>query len=175
MVNFGPLAAENGLPVLGSPANFNGFPVLAALLHGTLVSEQQPNFAAFNRGRNLYSAGRPSRWALGPHFSCLHLHCQWRTVTNDKRRLSKMKVKSESDVNESENPSDFRFARNWRNPTTFGFKLRHIPTIFQVDSCSLPPKWQPLETIRVGFYRPDIIPVTQPKSSKENSVEHTVF
>jgi len=37
MVNFCPLAAEIGLPVWGTPANFNGFCVLAALLHGTLV------------------------------------------------------------------------------------------------------------------------------------------
>ena len=37
MVNFGPLVAEIGLPVWGTPANFNGFRVLAALLHGTLV------------------------------------------------------------------------------------------------------------------------------------------
>jgi len=37
MVNFGPLAAEIGLPVWGTPANFNGFRVLAALLYGTLV------------------------------------------------------------------------------------------------------------------------------------------
>jgi len=37
MVNFGPLVAEMGLPVWGTPANFNGFRVLAALLHGTLV------------------------------------------------------------------------------------------------------------------------------------------
>ena len=27
-------------------------------------SGRQPNFAALNRGRHLYSAGRPSRWAL---------------------------------------------------------------------------------------------------------------
>ena len=27
-------------------------------------SGRQPNFAASNRGRHLYSAGRPSRWAL---------------------------------------------------------------------------------------------------------------
>jgi len=26
--------------------------------------ERQPNFAPLNRGRHLYSAGRPSRWAL---------------------------------------------------------------------------------------------------------------
>jgi len=37
MVNFGPLAAEIGPVVWGTPANFNGFHVLAALLHGTLV------------------------------------------------------------------------------------------------------------------------------------------
>jgi len=37
MVNFGPLAAEIGLVVWGTPANFNGFRVLAALLHGTLL------------------------------------------------------------------------------------------------------------------------------------------
>jgi len=37
MVNFGTLAAEIGLPVWGTPANFNGFRVLAALLHGSQV------------------------------------------------------------------------------------------------------------------------------------------
>ena len=34
MANFGPLMAEIAS---GTPANFNGFRVLAALLHGTLV------------------------------------------------------------------------------------------------------------------------------------------
>ena len=37
MVNFGPLAAEIRPVVWGTPANFNGFRVLAAILHGTLV------------------------------------------------------------------------------------------------------------------------------------------
>jgi len=37
MVNFGPLATEIFLLVWGTTANFNGFRVLAALLHGTLV------------------------------------------------------------------------------------------------------------------------------------------
>ena len=36
MVNFGPLAAEIVSLVWGIPANFNGFGVLAALLHGIL-------------------------------------------------------------------------------------------------------------------------------------------
>ena len=37
MVNFGLLAAEIGLPVWGTAANFNGFRVLAALLHCSQV------------------------------------------------------------------------------------------------------------------------------------------
>jgi len=37
MVNFGLLAAEIDPVVRGTPANFNGFRVLAALLHGTRV------------------------------------------------------------------------------------------------------------------------------------------
>jgi len=37
MVNFSLLAAEIGPVVWGTPGNFNGFRVLAALLHGTLV------------------------------------------------------------------------------------------------------------------------------------------
>ena len=37
MVNLGPLTAEICWRVWGTPANFIGFRVLAALLHGTLV------------------------------------------------------------------------------------------------------------------------------------------
>jgi len=63
MVNFGLLAAEIVSLVWGTPANFNEFRILAALLHGTLVVGVSQT-AAFNRGRQLYSAGRPSGWAL---------------------------------------------------------------------------------------------------------------
>ena len=62
-VNFGPLAAEIVSLVWGTPGNFNEFRVLATLLHGTLVVGVSQT-AALNRGRHLYSAGRPSRWAL---------------------------------------------------------------------------------------------------------------
>ena len=48
-VNFGLLTAEI---CWGTPANFNGFRVLAALLHGTLVVGVSQT-AAFNRGRHL--------------------------------------------------------------------------------------------------------------------------
>ena len=70
VVNFGLLAAEIVSLVWGTPANFNRFRVLAALLHGTDSSSgRQPN-CGVDRGRHLYSEGRPSRWALA-HISSL--------------------------------------------------------------------------------------------------------
>ena len=76
MVNFGPLAAEIVSLVWGTPANFNRFRVLAALLHGTLVVGVSQT-AAFNRGCHLYSAGRPSGWALA-HISSYYMYlCEW--------------------------------------------------------------------------------------------------
>ena len=85
MVNFGPLAAEIGSLVWGTPANFNGFRVLAALLHVQLTlfmankfdlirfdsSGRQPHFAVLNRGLRLCSTGRASRWALAQISSLL--------------------------------------------------------------------------------------------------------
>jgi len=38
MVNFGPLTAEIDWRVWGIPSYFNGYRVLAALLHGTLLA-----------------------------------------------------------------------------------------------------------------------------------------
>jgi len=73
MVNFGPLAAEIDPVVCGTPANFNGFRILVALLHGILVvgvSQTLPR----RTGCHLYSAGRPSSWALA-HILLLNLKC----------------------------------------------------------------------------------------------------
>jgi len=72
MVNFGLLAAEIVSLLWGTPANFNGFRVLAALLHGTLVVGVSQT-AAFNRRRHLYSAGWPSGWALAHISSSIYL------------------------------------------------------------------------------------------------------
>ena len=71
MVNFGPLAAEILSLVWGTPGTFSGFRVLAALLHGTLALGVSQT-AVLNRGRHLYWAGRPSRWALAhiSSFTC---------------------------------------------------------------------------------------------------------
>jgi len=63
MANFGPLTAEIGLPV-GHPCQFQGVLRLGSVTARHSSSGRQPNFAALNRGRHLYSAGRRSRWAL---------------------------------------------------------------------------------------------------------------
>ena len=60
MVNFGPLAAKIVSLVWCTPGNFNGFRVLAALLHGTIVV-----------GVSQTTAGRPSRWALAHILVCI--------------------------------------------------------------------------------------------------------
>jgi len=80
-VNFGPLAAEICWLVWGTPENFNGFRVLAALLHGTrVVSVSQ--FAALNRGRHLHSTGRPSHWALAGTLVIIVIRLQARLKRN---------------------------------------------------------------------------------------------
>jgi len=50
MVNFGPLLAEIGLPVRGTPANFNGFRVLAALLHGSQLEDVNQTLRRWTEG-----------------------------------------------------------------------------------------------------------------------------
>jgi len=59
MFNFGPLAAEIS-PVFGSPLQISTGSRLNSVTAWHYSSGLQPNFAALNRGRHLYSAGRPS-------------------------------------------------------------------------------------------------------------------
>ena len=55
MVNFGPLVAEIVSLVWGTPANFNGFGVFAALLHGILASSgRQPNCGVEQRAPPIF-------------------------------------------------------------------------------------------------------------------------
>ena len=63
MVNFGPLAAEMHWRVWGTPANFNGFRVLAALLHGTRVVGVSQSLRHLTFGRAAITLG------IGPHSS----------------------------------------------------------------------------------------------------------
>ena len=49
---------------LGHPSKFLRVSRLGSVTARHSSIGRQPNFAALNRGRHLYSAGRPSRWAL---------------------------------------------------------------------------------------------------------------
>jgi len=63
MVNFGP-SAEICWRVMGHPSKFQQASRLGGVTARHSSNGRQANFAALNRGRHLYSAGRPSRWAL---------------------------------------------------------------------------------------------------------------
>jgi len=52
------------LASLGYPSKFQRVSCLGSVTARHSSSGRQPNFAALSRGRHLYSAGRPSRWAL---------------------------------------------------------------------------------------------------------------
>ena len=67
MVNFGLLTAEIRWRVWGTPAYFNGFRVLAALLHGILVVGVSQTLRVEQRAPPIF--GRAAiTLGIGPHF-----------------------------------------------------------------------------------------------------------
>jgi len=82
MVNFGPLRDEIGLPVWGTPANFNEFRNLAELLHGSQVVGVRQTLRCWTEGATYVPQGRRAATTLGigPHSSsaCIHAYqCKW--------------------------------------------------------------------------------------------------
>jgi len=78
MVNVGPLAAEIGLPVWGSPANFNGFRVLATLLNSSQVLSVSQTLRRWTDGATYLEQGdhHVGHW---PTFLVMNMY--WRTGT----------------------------------------------------------------------------------------------
>jgi len=93
---YGELRPTNGWDPSGSlrhPSKFQRVSHLGFVTAWHSSSGRQPNFVALNRGRHLYSAGRPSRWALAHilvlfifiilvqkdtlSFKVLHFHSVW--------------------------------------------------------------------------------------------------
>ena len=64
------------LTSLGHPCKFQLVSHLGSVTARHSSSWYQPDFAALNRGRHLYSAGRPSRWALAHILICEDLGWQ---------------------------------------------------------------------------------------------------
>jgi len=67
MVNFGRLSAEIGWRVLGTPANFNGFRVLASLLHRRCSTEVNQTLRAVWPSPNVILPG--AKFTLRPSFA----------------------------------------------------------------------------------------------------------
>ena len=67
------------LASLGQPSKFQRVSRLGSVTALHFGSGHQPNFAVLYRGRHLYSAGRPSRWALA------HILVDWWTVMFGQR------------------------------------------------------------------------------------------
>jgi len=59
-----PTSGWDPLASLGHPSTFQRVSRLGSVTARHCSSGRQSNFAALNRGQNLYLAGRPSRWAL---------------------------------------------------------------------------------------------------------------
>ena len=59
-----PINSWDLLASLGHPSKFQRVSRVASVTARHSSIGRQPNFAALTRGRHLYSAGRPSRWAL---------------------------------------------------------------------------------------------------------------
>ena len=74
IVNFGPLAPEICWRVWGTPANFNGFRVLAALLHSALVVDVSQTLRHWTEGATYIRQGghHVGHW---PTFLVLFILC----------------------------------------------------------------------------------------------------
>ena len=60
---------------LGHRCKFQRVSRLGSVTARHCSSGRESNFATLNRGRHLYSAGRPSRWAMAHISSCQCYHC----------------------------------------------------------------------------------------------------
>jgi len=77
---YGELAPTNGwywFVSLGHPCKFQRVSRLGSVTARHSSSGHQPNFTALNRGRHLYLAGRPSRWALAHISSSVMKQFDW--------------------------------------------------------------------------------------------------
>jgi len=81
MVNFGLQTAEIRLRVWGTPANFNGFRVLAALLHGTVVVSVSQTLRRWTEGATYIRQGG-HHVGIGPH-SSFESYTEYRQLPKD--------------------------------------------------------------------------------------------
>ena len=80
-----PISGQDQLTSLGHPCKFQLVSHLCSITARQSSSGRQSNFVALNRGRHLYSAGWPSRWALAHILVALvELQTVWRPFGTDR-------------------------------------------------------------------------------------------
>jgi len=94
---YGELQPTSGwdlLAPLGHPSKYQRVSRLGSVTarHSSSRRQPQPNFAALNRGRHLYSAGRPSRWALA------HILVLYNLIFNILYRSTKRRIERNDTV-----------------------------------------------------------------------------
>jgi len=81
-----PTSRWDPLASLGHPCKFQRLSRLGSVTVRHSSSGHEPNFAALSTGRHIYSAGRPSRWALA-HILVLLLSSFFSSPNLSSRRL----------------------------------------------------------------------------------------
>jgi len=76
MANFGPLVAETGSGIWGTSANFNGFHVLASLLHGAQVVGVSQTLQRWAEGASTFDRVA-IMLGIGPHSSSKSFSVEW--------------------------------------------------------------------------------------------------
>ena len=130
MVNFGLLTAEICWRVWGTPANFNGFRVLAALLHGTLVVDVSQTLRHWTEGASYILQGghHVRHWPTFPVTNSTSISCRWRTRATRCITANVLQIKVDAQCNklatELAVSEEHRFVTDRQKPDT---RLRHTP------------------------------------------------
>jgi len=137
MVNFDPLVAEICWRVLGTPANFNGFRVLAVLLHDTLVVGVSQSLWRWTEGATYIRHG-------GHHVG------HWPTFLVFLRRFFFNKIlRAIKIADTAANP----YISNWSSIRRFVFSLFTFFVVsYHLDNVIPSPAWTPPRFLQLASF-----------------------
>jgi len=116
--------AEICLRVWGTPANFNGFGVLAALLHGTLVVGVSQTLRHWTDGATYIRQGAITS-SIGPHSSILYTSLFTKQVVQSNKTNKYSNLKKPTRMWANAQPDGRTAEHRWRllfNAAKFGWR-----------------------------------------------------
>ena len=114
-----PTSGWDPLASLGHPCKFQRVSRLCSVTAWHSSSGRQPNFAALNRGRHLYSAGRPSRCALAHISSSISCRFVVQQLYKMHNKSTNRKLSNKS----ATNPQSAIYIKSITNRTRLEFGL----------------------------------------------------